>query len=104
MLGRPGVALNRPPGAASPSASAHDPSTSATAANSSKPRRGKTMTDEFVSLERWQQLDAAAKHALLHPDARLVGKPRRFNPQEGADIEWARWSWNPITGCLHDCP
>ncbi len=19
------------------------------------------------------------------------------------NIEWARWSWNPVTGCLHDC-
>jgi protein gp37 len=20
------------------------------------------------------------------------------------NIEWAAWSWNPVTGCLHDCP
>lgn len=20
------------------------------------------------------------------------------------NIEWASWSWNPVTGCLHDCP
>jgi len=20
------------------------------------------------------------------------------------NIEWADWSWNPVTGCLHDCP
>jgi protein gp37 len=20
------------------------------------------------------------------------------------NIEWAWWSWNPVTGCLHDCP
>jgi protein gp37 len=19
-------------------------------------------------------------------------------------IEWAKWTWNPVTGCLHDCP
>lgn len=20
------------------------------------------------------------------------------------NIEWSKWSWNPVTGCLHDCP
>jgi protein gp37 len=25
-----------------------------------------------------------------------------FN-QTNDNIEWARWSWNPVTGCLHDC-
>jgi len=23
--------------------------------------------------------------------------------KEGAKIEWARWSWNPVTGCNHGC-
>ena len=27
-----------------------------------------------------------------------------FTKQTGTDIEWAMWSSNPITGCLHDCP
>lgn len=27
-----------------------------------------------------------------------------LNKQETDNIEWAKWSWNPITGCLHDCP
>lgn len=27
-----------------------------------------------------------------------------FNSQKDNDnIEWARWSWNPVTGCLHSC-
>src|SRR5262249_52669125 len=26
------------------------------------------------------------------------------NRQEGDGIEWAQWSWNPVTGCKHDCP
>jgi protein gp37 len=26
-----------------------------------------------------------------------------FNRQSSDSIEWALWSWNPITGCLHDC-
>ena len=26
-----------------------------------------------------------------------------FNQQKTDNIEWARWSWNPVTGCLHNC-
>jgi protein gp37 len=26
-----------------------------------------------------------------------------FNKQNTDSIEWARWSWNPVTGCLHGC-
>jgi protein gp37 len=30
---------------------------------------------------------------------------KRFNSQGGNEnIEWALWSWNPVTGCLHNCP
>jgi protein gp37 len=32
------------------------------------------------------------------------GKGGVFNKQEQDNIEWARWSWNPVTGCLHNCP
>ena len=29
----------------------------------------------------------------------------KFNYQGGKDgIDWAKWSFNPVTGCLHDCP
>ena len=28
----------------------------------------------------------------------------KFNKQEGESIEWAQFSWNPVTGCKHDCP
>jgi protein gp37 len=29
---------------------------------------------------------------------------KTLNKQDTASIEWAQWSWNPITGCKHDCP
>jgi protein gp37/ParB-like chromosome segregation protein Spo0J len=29
--------------------------------------------------------------------------PATFNPTTGEGISWARWSWNPVTGCLHGC-
>ena len=27
----------------------------------------------------------------------------KFNPTN-EQIDWASWSWNPVTGCLHGCP
>ena len=27
-----------------------------------------------------------------------------FNETKGDGISWAAWSWNPVTGCLHNCP
>src|SRR5690606_26742948 len=26
-----------------------------------------------------------------------------FTQQTGEGISWAKWSWNPVTGCLHGC-
>jgi protein gp37 len=56
---------------------------------------------EVVSLERWNGLATEAKAALLkpHPSWGKAG----FNKQENDSIEWAQWSWNPVTGCKHDC-
>ena len=34
-------------------------------------------------------------------NARPKAKPT-FN-QTTDSIEWAKWTWNPVTGCLHDC-
>jgi protein gp37 len=40
------------------------------------------------------------------PAAEKPAKPATkptFNYQTSDGIEWAKWSWNPVTGCLHDC-
>lgn len=55
---------------------------------------------EHVSLDEWKTLDDATKQSLLAFSAK---SGPTFNKQENADIEWAQYSWNPITGCLHDC-
>lgn len=49
--------------------------------------------DEYNALsnEEWEQLLDAESDAKL-------------NKQDSTSIEWAQWSWNPITGCKHDCP
>jgi hypothetical protein len=56
-----------------------------------------------VSLEEWKHLAADERAALLAepPDGE---DPGSFVKQETDDIEWAQWSWNPVTGCEHNCP
>ena len=57
-----------------------------------------------VSLKEWNdELQPDERAALLHLTASDVD-PGSFNAQENEDIEWAMSSWNPVTGCLHDCP
>lgn len=55
-----------------------------------------------VSLEEWKTLANDERAALLHlsPDDEAPGT---FNKQENEAIEWAQWSWNPVTGCQHTC-
>jgi len=45
---------------------------------------------------------------LFIPPVSIIEELRRnskvtFNAQKTDNIEWARWSWNPVTGCLHNC-
>lgn len=56
-----------------------------------------------ISLDEWQTLAADEQDALLSlsPQDVDIGT---FNAQENTAIEWAQFSWNPVTGCLHNCP
>ena len=53
-----------------------------------------------IALEQWNAMDADEQSAAL----KSVDKKARFTKQTTTGIEWAQSSWNPITGCLHDCP
>lgn len=55
-----------------------------------------------VSLEEWKTLSEGERNSLLRvtPDDTA---PAKFNKQDGGSIEWAQWSWNPVTGCKHGC-
>jgi protein gp37/ParB-like chromosome segregation protein Spo0J len=55
-----------------------------------------------VSLEEWKALSPGERDALLDADATSSNVPG-FIKQTSDDIEWAQWSWNPVTGCLHEC-
>lgn len=51
---------------------------------------------EWLTIEEWESCEDR--------DALFNNSEKKFNPQDNASIEWAQWSWNPITGCKHDCP
>src|SRR5258708_37493344 len=54
-----------------------------------------------ITLDDWKQLDPEAQARLLasrHPSK------GHLNRQKNDSIEWAQHSWNPVTGCLHNCP
>lgn len=53
------------------------------------------------SLDEWKGLSQDEQSMLLLPTQSDGGV---FNRQKNEAIEWAQWSWNPVTGCKHDCP
>jgi protein gp37/ParB-like chromosome segregation protein Spo0J len=59
-----------------------------------------TVNKNWITLSEWEALDEAQQAIAL--DAGDGNS--KFNRQSSDNIEWAQWSWNPITGCLHNCP
>ena len=55
--------------------------------------------DDWYLVDTWKQVED--KIDLFINEGTSKG---RFNEQDGDSIEWARWSWNPVTGCEHGCP
>jgi protein gp37 len=55
---------------------------------------------EFVTLDEWREMAPAGRTAILS----RIGKAHLNEQKDKTDIEWAGWSWNPVTGCLHGCP
>jgi protein gp37 len=39
---------------------------------------------------------------VLTPERPVIKNPPTFN-QTNEMVDWARWTWNPVTGCLHTC-
>lgn len=52
------------------------------------------------TLEDWRGLDDATRRHLLSGE---VGDRPTFN-KTNESVEWAWWTWNPVTGCNHGCP
>lgn len=61
--------------------------------------RTKPRQSEYVTLKAWKAMpEGDRKNALI------ARGDRTLNKQDNESIGWAKWSWNPITGCLHNCP
>lgn len=54
---------------------------------------------DWVTLEEWKRASDDDRARYLK-----MGGDSKFNEQDNNSIEWAHWSWNPVTGCKHDCP
>jgi protein gp37 len=54
------------------------------------------------SVESWKKLTAAEREKVIA--AGFEHATGKLNEQTGDSIEWARFSHNCVTGCLHDCP
>ena len=58
--------------------------------------------------QRTDVLPDVATRGLFIPSASQIAELRvtsqsTFNSQDNDSIEWAKWTWNPVTGCLHGC-
>ncbi len=56
----------------------------------------------WYTLSEWNRLTPEQHQAVLDSIPATTGK--RFNEQKNGSIAWAHYSWNPVTGCLHNCP
>jgi len=65
------------------------------------PRTRKDATT--YTLAQWAELTTAAQARIL-TNGTQAKDAGGFNKQDTDSIEWARWSWNPVTGCKHNCP
>ena len=54
---------------------------------------------EYILLDDYLKLSDEDKRLALLP----IKSNSTFNKQTDESIDWAKWSWNPITGCRHNC-
>jgi protein gp37 len=62
-------------------------------------RKQAELEKNWITIEEWDMLPEAERIFRLTQvrySSKTMNKPND-------SIEWAMWSWNPVTGCLHDC-
>jgi protein gp37/ParB-like chromosome segregation protein Spo0J len=65
--------------------------------------KGRTATAKrYYSIDDWKALAKSDRARIIAEGFDASGEG--MNEQTGTAIEWARWSHNTVTGCLHDCP
>lgn len=53
----------------------------------------------FISVTEWQTANAARRAEWMFA---RHSSSQDFN-KTNDNVEWALWTWNPVTGCLHNC-
>lgn len=56
---------------------------------------------KYITLEAWGQCSPEQQEGIIANASRKAKEG--FNEQKTDFIEWARWSWNPVVGCLTNC-
>jgi len=64
------------------------------------PTTKKSDPERAFTLAAWKRMKAAERFAACQASERVS----KFNEQTTEAIDWAKWSWNPVTGCRHECP
>lgn len=54
----------------------------------------------FYTAAQWSALSAEERRRKIVEAARAG--TTKFNPTND-HVDWAKWTWNPVTGCLHNC-
>ena len=57
--------------------------------------------DGVFTVAEWNGLTDDERSWLI--DQAPLGRGASFN-RTNDHVEWALWTWNPVTGCLHNCP
>jgi protein gp37/ParB-like chromosome segregation protein Spo0J len=67
-----------------------------------KPEEAPAQDPEYplLTLSVWRAMSTAEQRSQME---RPQSSTFKFNDQSSTKIEWAEWSWNPVTGCKHDC-
>lgn len=56
----------------------------------------------YYSVDAWNKLPKAERARLI-AEGLESGNTTAMAKQTSSSIEWASYSWNPVTGCLHGC-
>lgn len=60
----------------------------------------------YITLEDWSAIPESERQNYLKgiPSGKTFNRQEKDNEDSIGNIEWAKWSWNPVSGCKHDCP
>jgi protein gp37 len=57
-----------------------------------------------ITVKQWEQATAEQRGMLLSYRNPKAALNEQKTGEDNNLIDWAKWSWNPVVGCLHDCP